>query len=188
MCALGGWSEKCFSSARRKKENEGADWEQLRKINMWVIRKHKYWMLRVCGCERKSTQIYFLLSLTLCQSWRIYGRERRFLCIQFIAKKTATEKRKMKEFSHRSLRKKLNWKFSIIYIWGKKLFASAFALIPPFDRVCSSERLLFTRFTRWRKLSSDEDEASKWDQLGRGVGRRDVEWQSCVAINFPDIH
>lgn len=49
---------------------KGADWEKLRKINMWVIRKHKYWMIQVCEWGAKQQQQNFI---RLCQSWRIYG-------------------------------------------------------------------------------------------------------------------
>ena len=43
-----------FPRSVRRKQNEGADWEKLRKINMWVIRKHKYWMLRLYECGGKK--------------------------------------------------------------------------------------------------------------------------------------
>lgn len=134
---------------------------------------------------RKEKHTNLFPSLTLCQSWRIYGRERRFLCIQFIAKKT--EKRKMKEFSHRSLQKKLNWKFSIIYIWGKKLFASAFALIPP-SIGCAATSFAFHEIHEMKKTLFWWRWSFQTRSTRAGGVEEEMEWQSCVAINFLDIH
>lgn len=99
-------------STTKERKRNGADWEKLRKINTWVIRKHKYWMFRVCEWEKGKR------SARLCQSWRIYGK----LLMYSIHGKSES---KMKEFSIffcSSLRKKLNWNFSIIYIWGNESF------------------------------------------------------------------
>lgn len=101
LCAerggVGGWKRRWCERSREEKKRKGkwkgADWEKLRKINMWVIRKHKYWMFRVCECLAfcTSTELYFI---RLCQSWRIYGE----LLMYSIHGKSES---KMKEFSHR---------------------------------------------------------------------------------------
>lgn len=72
------------------------------------------------------------------------------------------QKRKQNEGIFSSLEGKLNWKFSIIYIWGQSFFDSSLAsLIRPFTEEISAQLW-------WRR---------SWG------GWSKEEWQFCVAIN-----
>jgi hypothetical protein len=84
MCCRRKKCEKKRGTTIGKKLRRKSIWE-------WVIRKHKYWMFRVCELPFMHSIWNFI---RLCQSWRIYGT---FLCIQFMAHKKSESK--MKEFS-----------------------------------------------------------------------------------------
>lgn len=86
LCARGGGTKVLENERRKEGKWKGADWEKLRKINIWVIRKHKYWMVRVCECEAHesfcSAQKFYSSLPILKDLWN-------FLCIQFMAKAKA---------------------------------------------------------------------------------------------------
>lgn len=83
-------------------------------------------MLQVCECEAHRTQNHFI---RLCQSWRIYGASYVF--------NSWRQKRKQNEGILSSLKGKLNWKFSIMYIWGVgwKSFSSFIERLAPATRL-----------------------------------------------------
>lgn len=110
-------------------------------------------LARLCGCEWKSTQIYSLSSHSL-PILKDLWRQKTFLMYSIRCK---DGKKENEGIFPSLLRKKLNWKFSIIYIWGKLFHLQRLILSSPtntlYNKVC------FQKTSRWRKVLCDEDGA-----------------------------
>lgn len=120
------------------------------------------------SAEGKSTQIFASHSLTLLPILKDLWSKRLFLMYSNHCKKRQ-EKRKMKEFSHRFYERKLNWKFSIIYIWEKAPHRS-------------SSHLLFFLFASATMETLPLSEGNEALRSAAGW----MKWQSCAGINSLD--